>query len=81
LVSARTQEIERRRQAAEGLGDILRILNSNRSLYEILEHIYRQAMQLLHVDGMAVIMHEGDRISIDEPRKLIFARYGAGAAS
>lgn len=81
LVSERTQEIERRRQAAEGLGDILRILNSNRSLYEILEHIYRQAVQLLHVGGMAVIMHEGDRISVDEPRKLIFARYGVGGTS
>jgi len=46
-VKERTREIERRRQVAEGLRDILKVLNSNRPLDEILDYIVGQASRLL----------------------------------
>ena len=46
-VEERTREIESRRKVAEGLREILTILNSHRPLDEILEHIIAQACQLL----------------------------------
>jgi len=46
-VEERTREIERRRQVAEGLRDILKVLNSNRPLDEILDYIVDQASRLL----------------------------------
>ena len=46
-VEERTREIERRRQVAEGLRDILKVLNSNRPLDEILDYIVGQASRLL----------------------------------
>ncbi|MDX1614143.1 MAG: two-component regulator propeller domain-containing protein [Candidatus Promineifilaceae bacterium] len=45
-VQTRTAEIEQRRQIAEGLREILVILNSNRSLSESLHHIVTQAARL-----------------------------------
>jgi len=53
-VQQRTQEIERRRQVAEGLRDILAVLNSNRSLDEILEYITCQAKRLLETAAVAI---------------------------
>jgi signal transduction histidine kinase/CHASE3 domain sensor protein len=53
-VEERTHEIERRRQVAEGLRDILTILNSNRPLDEILDSIVIQACRLLETDAGAV---------------------------
>jgi PAS domain S-box-containing protein len=53
-VEERTHEIERRRQVAEGLRDIMTILNSNRPLDEILESIVAQACRLLGTDAGAV---------------------------
>ena len=53
-VEERTHEIERRRQVAEGLRDIMTILNSNRPLDEILDSIVAQACRLLHTDAVAV---------------------------
>lgn len=50
LVQERTQEIERRRQVAEGMQDILKILNSDRPLDEVLTYILTQARLLLHTD-------------------------------
>ncbi len=47
-VEERTREIERRRRLADGLRDTLAMLNSNRSLREILDHIVAQAVDLLH---------------------------------
>lgn len=44
---ARRQEAERRRQIAESLGDVLTVLNSNRSLDQVLDFIAVQARQLL----------------------------------
>ncbi len=46
-VKERTEEIEQRRRAAEGLREILKELNSPRSLDEILDYIVRQATELL----------------------------------
>jgi PAS domain S-box-containing protein len=53
-VEERTHEIERRRQVAEGLRDIMTILNSNRPLGEILDAIIAQACRLLGTDAGAV---------------------------
>jgi signal transduction histidine kinase len=53
-VEERTHEIERRRQVAEGLRDILTILNSNRPLDEILDSILEQACRLLGTDAGVV---------------------------
>jgi PAS domain S-box-containing protein len=53
-VEERTHEIERRRQVAEGLRDIMTILNSNRPLDEILDSIVAQACRLLGTDAVAV---------------------------
>lgn len=49
-VQERTQEIDQRRAVAESLRDILRILNSNLPLPEILNHIVTQASQLMEAD-------------------------------
>lgn len=53
-VQERTHEIERRRQVSDSLRDILAILNSDRPLAEILEHIVIQASQLLKADASAI---------------------------
>jgi signal transduction histidine kinase len=45
-VEERTREIERRRQVAEGLRDLLAVLNSDRPLAEILQTIVAQAARL-----------------------------------
>lgn len=54
LVSERTHELERRRQVAEGLRDLLTILNSNRPLEEILDYIVCAATQLLNTGSGAI---------------------------
>jgi ligand-binding sensor domain-containing protein/signal transduction histidine kinase len=53
-VRERTREIERRRQVAEGLREILNVLNSNRSLKETLECIILQMIRLM--EARAVII-------------------------
>jgi two-component system nitrate/nitrite sensor histidine kinase NarX len=58
-VEERTCEIERRRQVAESLRDILTILNSNRSLDMILDYILVQASQLLNADAVAIYRLQG----------------------
>ncbi len=72
-VAERTQEIERRRQAAEGLREILGFLNANRPLVEILNHIFRQAELLLGADAIAVFrpLSVGDTALLAE--RCIFA--------
>lgn len=50
----RHREDEQRRRVAEGLRDILAILNSNRPLPEILEYIIQQAVRLLGTDTGAL---------------------------
>lgn len=53
-VEERTRELERRRQVSDGLREILAILNSNRSLEEILNHIVGQACLLLAADASLI---------------------------
>ena len=57
-VIERTQEIERRRKVAEGLRDILTVLNSNRPLEEILDYIVVLAGRLLGTHATAVFQLE-----------------------
>jgi len=54
MVDERTQEIERRRQVAQGMCETLAVLNSDRPITEILDHIVGQAIRLLAADGAAV---------------------------
>jgi ligand-binding sensor domain-containing protein/signal transduction histidine kinase len=51
-VRERTQEIERRREVAEGLREILTILNSNRSLKESLDAIIVQVVRVMEARGV-----------------------------
>jgi ligand-binding sensor domain-containing protein/signal transduction histidine kinase len=53
-VAQRTYEIERRRQVAEGLREILLILNSDRSLEESLDYIVSQAAVLTNAEEAIV---------------------------
>lgn len=50
----RRREAEQRRQVAESLRDVLTVLNSNRSLTEILDHITNQTKRLLGTDVVAI---------------------------
>lgn len=61
IVAQRTQEIEHRQRIAASLGDILKVLNSSRSLQEVLEYICKVASQLL--GSSACVLHhiEGER--------------------
>lgn len=61
-VQERTREIERRRQVSDSLRDILAILNSDRPLPEILQHIVVQASHLLKADATAIYqIQDGDQ--------------------
>lgn len=53
-VLVRTEEIERRRRVAEGLRDVLTVLNTARPLEEILDLIVEQASHLLETDAIAI---------------------------
>jgi len=50
----RLAEVGRRHQVAEGLRDVLRVINSNRPLEEILDYIISQAIRLLGTDAGAI---------------------------
>ncbi len=69
-VHQRTQEIERRQQVAEGLRDILKTLNSNRPLADILDEITGQARRLLETEAVAIY----DLESADGPLRIKAAR-------
>jgi len=58
-VEERTHEIERRRQVAEGLRDIVRVLNSSKPVGEILDYIVAQAGSLLST-AAAIYRLDGD---------------------
>ena len=55
----RLAEAERRREVAEGLRDIVTILNSNRPLAEILDCIVAQAGRLMSADAVAIYRLQG----------------------
>ncbi|MFN8488740.1 MAG: PAS domain S-box protein [Caldilineaceae bacterium] len=81
LVEERTREIERRRRVAEGLRDILAILNSDRALEEILEHIIVQARWLLNADAGAICHFDNTQFVIQAsvglaPEQRTFAATG-----
>jgi len=70
-VQERTREIERRRQVSDTLRDILAILNSDRPLAEILQHIVAQASLLLQADASAIY-----QVQDAEPAVIIQASCG-----
>ena len=70
-VQERTREIERRRQVSDTLRDILAILNSDRPLAEILQHIVVQASLLLQADASAIY-----QVQDAEPAVIIQASCG-----
>jgi GAF domain-containing protein len=55
-VAERTLEIERRRKVAEGLADLLTVVNSGHALDEILEYVVAQARRLLGSDAEALYL-------------------------
>jgi signal transduction histidine kinase len=57
-VEERTREIERRRLVAEGVHDVLAILNSSRSLDDVLVYILTRASRLL--EASAGVLHHMD---------------------
>jgi PAS domain S-box-containing protein len=59
-VEERTREIERRSRVAEGLREIVAILNSNRPLEEILNFILGQASHILQADSAALYLPENE---------------------
>jgi ligand-binding sensor domain-containing protein/signal transduction histidine kinase len=59
-VLERTQEIERRREVAEGLRETLTILNSNRSLKESLDAIILQIVRLMDARVVIIFRFEED---------------------
>jgi ligand-binding sensor domain-containing protein/signal transduction histidine kinase len=71
-VAERTAEIERRRQVAEGLREIINILNSNRPLDEILTFIIEQTMRLLGSDAVAIYRYSASEgvITVQSARGL-----------
>ncbi len=66
----RRHEAEQRRRVAEGLRDILTVLNSNRPLTEILDYIVAQANRLLGTDAVAIYRLQ----EVDEVLKIQAAR-------
>jgi GAF domain-containing protein len=61
----RRLEADRRREVAEGLRDILNILNSNRPLEEILQNIVRQAMRLTESDAAAIFRNNPEGTALE----------------
>lgn len=72
MVQERTQEIERRRQVAEGMQDILTILNSRRPVDEVLSYILTQARMLLETDWVTFFStpENGDELEMLSVRSL-----------
>jgi PAS domain S-box-containing protein len=63
VVEERTREIERRRQVAESLRETLTVLNSDRSIAEILDHIVGQSIRLLGADAASIYqLDKSDKI-------------------
>ncbi len=61
----RHQEDEQRRHVAESLRDILAVLNSNRSLEEIMDFIVKEAARLMHTDSAALFRLENSKLRLD----------------
>ena len=63
-VFERTQEIERRRQMASGLSDIVRLLNTNQPLEMSLDFIVKQSVGLTAASKAIVFERQGDQIIV-----------------
>lgn len=63
-VRERTLEIERRREVAEGLREILAILNSNRPLQESLEYIISQIVRLMQADAAIILEKNSECVEV-----------------
>lgn len=72
-VEERTRELERRRQVAAGLQQILAMLNSNHSLADIFAYILAQATRYLEADECIVFQ-------VDEQRGQLVAQASHGFA-
>lgn len=59
-VVERTQELARRQRVADGMRETLAVLNSDRPIAEILDHIVGQTIRLLDADAAAVYVIEQD---------------------
>src|SRR6187551_745369 len=59
-VSITEREVERRRQVAEGLRDLLAVVNSGRDLDGVLEYVVAQAVELLDAQAGAIYLVEPD---------------------
>jgi len=55
-VAERTREIEQRRQVAEGMRELLAVVNSKRPLDQVLDDVVRQAGRLLGSDAEALYL-------------------------
>ena len=63
-VFERTEEIERRRQMASGLSDIVRLLNSNQPLEMSLDFIVQQAVGLTEASKATIFERQGDLVVV-----------------
>jgi signal transduction histidine kinase len=63
-VFERTEEIERRRQMAAGLSDIVRLLNSNQPLEMSLDFIVQQAVGLTEASKAAIFERQDDLVVV-----------------
>ncbi len=63
-VFKRTQEIERRRQIAAGLSEVVRLLNTSQPLEESLDFIVKQAVGLTSASKSAIFERQGDQIVV-----------------
>jgi len=74
----RREEAERRRRIAEGLGDILTILNSNLSLDQVLDYIALQAGTLLgtRAAGICRLEKDGGELTVQALQGLLLTYSG-----
>ena len=63
-VFERTQEIERRRQIAAGLSEVVRLLNTNQPLEKSLDYIVRQAVGLTAAAKAVIFDRVGDKVGV-----------------
>ena len=63
-VFERTQEIERRRQIAAGLSEVVRLLNTNQPLETSLDYIVRQAVGLTAASKAAIFDRVDDKVTV-----------------
>lgn len=70
-VAERTAEIEKRRRVAESLGEVLRVLNSNMPLHDILDQIIEQARRIMEADAAVLT-----RINYEQRQVIFAARQG-----